>query len=234
MKYISTVLLSGVLLSSSFSLLAQDRVPAVQISEPEEETIADPVRKKKIYLTSAFEGSMFSTAFIKNPNTHMGTLRYSLYWNLGANWNYEFSDNAGIFWGLTLKNLGFIEKTENRTFKHRTYNIGIPVGLKFGNLLNDNYFMIGGGVDFPIHYKNKTWGESRDSKIKGGEWFSDVVNPIMPYVFVGGKFWKMMYAKLQYYPTNFFNENSGIYHNTYDVNILSLNLGIDINIRPKY
>lgn len=230
MKHISTIVLSSLLLATSWNLKAQERVPATQLAEAER--VEPTTAKKKVYFNSAFEGSMFSTAFIKDPAAHMGILRYTVYWNLGANWNYDFNDHAGLFWGLTMKNLGFIDKEHGYTTKHRTYNVGVPVGLKFGNLVTDNYFMIGGGVDFPIHYKRKQWNDSRANKIKQGEWFSDVVNPVMPYVFVGGKFWKMIYAKLQYYPTNFFNENSGL-NNVYDVNILTLNLGIDINIRPK-
>lgn len=234
MKHISTLILSAALMASSWTLVGQERVPAQQLAEASEvHTTNTATTKKKVYFSSGFEGSMFSTAFINDPEAHMGTLRYSVYWNMGAHWNYDFSDDAGFFWGLTLKNIGFIDKEHGYTTKHRTYNVGIPVGLKLGNLTADNYVMIGGGVDFPVHYKRKVWNDARSNKIKDGEWFSDVVNPVMPYVFVGGKFWKMLYAKLQYYPTNFFNENSSIYQNNYDVNIITLNLGIDINIRPK-
>lgn len=237
---IKNLLLSLSLLSIiGFSASAQDQPEDDKL----EALMSDPV-PGKVYSSVGLEGHMLSTAFIHNKfyNTDdMGILRYTLFWNLGWNWNYDFNNTFGLFWGLSLKNLGFIEKNNGITEKHRTYNIGIPVGLKIGNMSNEKYMVIGGGVDFPIHYKRKTW-EDREDKVKEGEWFSDQINPIQPFIFIGGKFGKVFFAKLQYYPNNFLSNNyrpnwdgpNPDISNMKEVNILSLTLGFDINMRPKF
>lgn len=207
--------------------------------------------KSKIYISSSMDGYLFSTALIDdNGASSLGTLRFSGFFNYGALANFDFSTSVGLFAGLNIKNIGFIEKfdvirdnqQEILTNKHRVYTLGIPVGLKIGNLSSNNFFIIGGGIDFPIHYKSKSYID-KSNKTKNGEWFSKQVNPVMPYVSIGARFRPGVTIKALYYPTNFFNSDyeydngSSIKAKPYEhtnVNLLVFSLGFDIKYTRKY
>src|SRR6185312_6277682 len=103
-----------------------------------------------------------------------------------------------------LKNVGFIEKRADTTIKHRTYNLGIPIGLKFGNMRDRSYFFLGAGCDAPINYREKEFIK-RGDKQKFNEWFSDRTPALMPYVFAGVSMAPGLTLKLQYYLNNYMN-----------------------------
>ncbi len=231
-------LLLGLTITSLFSITTNAQ------SVVESQEVAEGISKKKPYITSNIDGYIFSTALINdNGVSSLGTLRFTAFFNFGANLNYDFSKSLGIYTGLNVKNIGFIEKFEATgvTEKHRVYTIGVPLGLKIGNLSKKQYFMIGGGVDFPFNYKNKRYVAKKD-KVKYNEWFGDRVNPIMPYVFVGARFKPGISIKAQYYPTNFFNQdyqyfNGANFVNIYEnkeVNLLLFTLGFDINYSSRF
>lgn len=162
----------------------------------------------RAYVSTGFEANILSTAMLEKPgvSSKMTTPRYTIFFNGGLNLNYNFSNGAGFFVGATLKNIGFIEKYNNpdSTVKRRVYALGIPVGLKFGNMMKGNFVMIGGGVDFPLNYKEKGFVK-RNDKTKFNEWFSQRTPAVMPYAFVGFRVSPGVSLKLQYYPGNFLN-----------------------------
>jgi len=172
-------------------------------------------RLRKFYWASNTDGGIFSTAFIKTPDptnptttkNTMGTLRFSWVLNLGASFNYNINDKIGLFTGLNLRNIGFISKSAGVTTKTRTYNLGIPLGIKFGDMRpKRTYGFVGGGVDFPFHFKQKVFTD-RKNKTKTTDWFSDRTPVIMPYVFAGVAINRGLTFKLQYYPGNFVNQD---------------------------
>lgn len=191
------------------------------------------------YLSNSFDGAIFSTAVFEKPGHRRGLsmLRFSLL-NIGYNFNYDFDDRFGIFTGIGIKNIGFIEKNGDSTIKRRVYTIGAPLGFKLGNLRKKNYGFIGGGVDFPLNYREKGFVK-RGDKQKFNEWFSDRVPDYMPYLFVGFAYNGGSTLKVQYYPSNFMNTeytevHDGIYtkpYNGYRVNLLYITLGIDIHYK---
>ncbi len=134
--------------------------------------------------------------------------------------------------GLNIKNLGFIIKGDTTTNKYRVYTLGVPVGLKIGKL-KGNHLIVGGGVDFPFNYKVKRWDRNRQNKTKSNEWFSNKVNPVLPYATVGARFKNSITAKVLYYPTNFWNDNHAIYKNS-TANLIVLTLGFDISSMIKF
>src|SRR5690606_23453577 len=100
-----------------------------------------------------------------------------------------------------------------------------------------NFFMLGGGVDFPFNYKEKGFVK-RSDKTKFNEWFSQRTPAVLPYVFVGAHFHPGLSVKLQYYPGNYLNpdfkDSDGLYpYKDYKVNLILATVGIDINFRPK-
>lgn len=192
---------------------------------------------KKAYIGNAIDGMIFSTAFINRPNVSSknGTLRFSAFLHYGHTLNYNFSNQLGIYTGADIKNIGFIEKDNGFTYKKRVYTLGVPLGLRFGNMSSRNYIFLGGGLDMALNYKEKFW--SKDiKKTKSSEWFGKETDLFMPYIFAGYAH-NGFTVKVQYYPNNFLNEDytrmaigtpTKIFAGT-KVNLLLLSLGMDID-----
>src|SRR5437764_133894 len=104
--------------------------------------------------------------------------------------------------------------TNNRVYKKkfRSYNIGIPLGLKLGNL--EKTFIYGGyEIEFPIAYKEKTYdGGDKIDKITG--WFSNRQESIQQSFFAGIQFMHGINLKFKYYTSEFHNrdytDNAGL------------------------
>jgi hypothetical protein len=89
--------------------------------------------------------------------------------------------------------------------KHRTYNLGVPIGFKIGNL--DKAFLFGGyEFEIPIVYKEKTF-VNEDKQDKTTIWFSNRVNTWNNTVFLGVQLPAGLSVKFKYYLTNFFNKD---------------------------
>lgn len=202
--------------------------------------------KKSVYLSTGLDGYILSSALLDKNNITNGpgfTIpRFTAFLHFGLNANFDLSKSFGIYSGVSVKNIGFIEKYAvlDSTVIRRAYTFGIPLGLKVGKINHGNYLLIGGGVDFPFNYKEKGFVK-RDSKDKFNEWFSNRVPALMPYVFIGAHLHPGVAFKLQYYPTNFLNTSytelvNGVLlepYRHYNVNLCLLTLGININYRPK-
>src|SRR3954464_10575351 len=122
-------------------------------------------RLSKAYVTSGGE-LIFSLASIEqNGNNESSTLRFSPVVNLQLMVNKDLSKNFGLFAGLALRNVGYImnDYIDSNGLqykkKFRSYNIGIPVGFKVGDL-DKTFFYAGYEIEFPITYKEKTYDGS--------------------------------------------------------------------------
>jgi hypothetical protein len=194
---------------------------------------------RKFYFAGDMDGFIFSTAAMQHPgyNNTLGTLRFTNVINIGTTLHYDFSRRMGLFAGLDIKNIGFIEKRADTTVKRRTYTLGIPLGIKFGNMRSRNYFFVGGGCDAPFNYREKRF-INRGDKQKFNEWFSDRTPHFMPYVFAGVSMKPGFTIKLQYYLSNYLNTNftepSGIPgysiapYAGYNVHLIMLTLGVSM------
>jgi hypothetical protein len=220
-----TMRLAFLLLLFSLSLSS----PA--LAQPQFDTSkAPPPRLDRYFIGTSLDGLIFSTALIENNNsTTWGTLRFTAVFNLGLTFNLNLSRRFGLYSGLDVKNIGFITgDTMGGTSKFRTYNVGIPIGIKIGDMLpRRSYIFLGGGVDAPVNYKEKHF-VSRAQKTKSTEWFSDRTPAIMPYVFAGAAIYGFT-LKIQYYPNNFFNpdftSNNSQPYATNDVHLLLFSVG---------
>lgn len=192
------------------------------------------------YSGNSFDGGIFSTAIFQKPGQDRylsSSIRFSLI-NIGYNFNYDFDEHFGVFTGLGIKNLGFIEKEGDSTVKRRVYTLGIPLGFKIGNLQKRHYFFIGGGIDAPFNYREKGFVNRRD-KQKFNEWFSKRTPDFMPYLFAGFGFGSGTTLKVQYYPGNFFNQeyeetNDGATthpYRGYEAHLLCLTFGLDLHYK---
>jgi hypothetical protein len=193
----------------------------------------------RFYLSSGLDLAVLSIAKLSNEGeeTKFSTPRFNVFVNIGLNLNYDFNKGFGVFTGLNIRNIGFIEKVDGTTYKRRVYSLGIPLGLKFGNLWTRDFFFSGVGVDFPFHYKSRVFKERKEKK-KDSEWFGDQTERILPFVFLGYSSKPGFTVKLQYYPTNFLNTEFSNESSTgisikpftgYNVNLILLSIGVDIH-----
>ena len=165
----------------------------------------------RTYATTGGE-LIFSFAEIDNNGINPDNIiRFSPVFNLQVWGNVDFNKNVGLLFGGSIRNVGFINgntDAENSGVKkkYRTYNLGIPIGFKFGNV--NKFFVFGGyEIEFPFHYKEKTFinGSKQDNKIS--TWFTKRVPTFYNSVFAGIQFPYGMNLKFKYYFTNFFNES---------------------------
>lgn len=199
-------------------------------------TSAQDHRTHKGYITAGGNGGILSFADIKEAGDRLNSIpRFTLFFNAGTNYNYDFSNRAGFFSGVNIKNIGLITKEENIKLKRRVYTIGVPLGIKLGDMDGGTMFYGGGELDFAINYKEKRFVNG-DKVSKFNEWFSNRTPTIMPSVFAGVQFSRHFSFKAQYYLNNFFNtshkDDNGaeIYKDT-DAKILFITIGY--HFRPK-
>jgi hypothetical protein len=196
----------------------------------------------RFYMGNSLDGMIFGTSFLTKTGYSRETtpLRFTMFLHLGFTYNYDFNNYSGIYTGLDLKNIGFTEKESGFTIKRRVYTLGIPLGLRFGNMSRRKYVFLGGGVDFAINYKEKQWGNGT-KKEKFNEWFSDRSKLVMPYVFLGYCH-RGLTLKAQYYPGNFLNEDftenvSGAPFKPYagyeKTNLLLFSVGFDMHFKAR-
>ena len=163
-------------------------------------------QEKKVYTTTSGE-VIFSFANISlNGDEEGSILRFSPVFNT-QNWvNIDKSDHFGIFTGLSVRNVGVIYDRDPVTrVKARTYNLGIPIGIKLGNL-SDKFLFAGYELEFPINYKEKIFNDgSKDEK--RSIWFSDRTKTLNHSVMAGIQLPYGATLKFKYYLTNFYNKN---------------------------
>jgi len=169
--------------------------------------------QSKGYWSSGGE-MLFSFADINDQGVdESSTLRWAPVVNLQGRYNYDLNENIGIFTGLGLHNVGYIyenyqERTEEALWykkKFRTYNIGLPLGIKIGNM--DNLFFYGGyEIEYPFAYREKTFdqGDKIDSNI---DWFSSRVETFQHGFFAGVQFPYGFNVKFKYYLSEFHNQD---------------------------
>ncbi len=209
-----------------------------------------PFTARRFAVSTDVDGALFSTAFIYHkypylttqlPTNTVATVRFSGFLNTGVTFNFNITQTVGIYTGIDIKNLGFIDFTyADSTVKRRSYNVGVPFGVKIGNMDDKKAFgFIGGGIDKPINYKEKQYLEKSHKTARFSEWFSKRTPEFMPYVFIGAAINQGAVFKLQYYPGNFLNPDyktsKGLQPNYgYDVHVLMLSIGYWVPIGRRH
>jgi hypothetical protein len=168
--------------------------------------------KSKAYWTTGGE-LIFSFASVEqNGNSKSSPMRFSPVVNLQVMLNKDINKNFGVFTGLALRNVGYIMKdyinpSDSLSYKKkfRSYNLGIPLGFKVGNL--DKIFFYGGyEIEVALSYKEKTYdGSDKIDKITG--WFSDREEIFQHGFLVGVQFPRGANLKFKYYLNEFNNQN---------------------------
>jgi hypothetical protein len=134
-------------------------------------------------------------------------MRWAPVLNMQAMFNVDVAKPIGFFTGAAIRNVGYIYDVPESSIKkkYRTYNFGIPIGIKIGNV--DKFFVYGGyEVEFPFHYKEKTFTNNSNKQVYTN-WFTDRVETVQQSVLVGINFPYGVNLKFKYYLTNFHNQD---------------------------
>ena len=216
MKYLYkfVILVTLVLFLNSGSLIAQD----------------------KTYWSTGLE-MLFSFADIQQDGISKSSIiRWAPVMNIQTFFNYDVAEHFGVYSGIGVRNVGFIYDEDDATRKkYRTYNMGIPFGIKAGNF--DKFFVYAGyELELPFTYKEKTFYNNQKAKLT--EWFSDRVPTINHSILVGLQFPRGVNLKFKYYFTGFFNQDfvqidgtTGDPYKPYenlDVNVFFFSLGFNL------
>jgi hypothetical protein len=170
-------------------------------------------QSSKVYYSVGGE-MIFSWADMEDKGQEVSSLmRWAPVFNIQGFVNSDLSQHVGIFSGLAIRNVGYIyddyvDPVSQVEFKKkfRTYNLAIPFGLKFGNL-SKMYFYGGYEIEFPFHYKEKTFfeGEKQNNKIQ--TWFSKRTENFQHGVLAGIQFPQGINLKFKYYFSEFHNRD---------------------------
>jgi hypothetical protein len=131
-------------------------------------------------------------------------VRFSPVFNLQSQLHWDKSEKLGFFSGLTVRNVGFIfdDPTQvNVRYKMRSYTLGIPFAIKFGDM-DDRFFFAGYELEFPFSYKEKKF-VNEDKEDKSTDWFSKRTPAIYQSVFAGVQAPYGIQLKFKYYLSNF-------------------------------
>jgi hypothetical protein len=158
---------------------------------------------QKAYTTTSIEYLLSWSDVTDNGEKLSGPVRFAPFFNFQNSVNKDFSEKFGLYLGLSINNIGFIYDEDEFTRKKvRTYNLGIPVGFKIGNM-NGTYLYGGYAVEFPLNYKEKTF--INEEKAKFNTWFSDRT-PIQQALVAGVQFPYGATIKVKYYFTDFYDK----------------------------
>src|SRR6478609_853914 len=166
----------------------------------------------KPYWTSGAEFIFAFANIDQNGSKGNSLLRFTPVINLQGMINKDISNKFGLFSGLAVRSVGYrmegyTNPADNLEYKKtfRSYNFGVPIGFKVGNL--DHFFLYGGYEgEVAIFYEEKTF-ESGDKIDKITGWFSDRQN-IFQHGFLAGI--QLPYGgnlKFKYYVSNFLNRD---------------------------
>ena len=181
------------------------------------QTTEKPLPIQRTYFATVSEGILsvgnIGNVTINTPNTESSSVntpnpipRYSTFFHIGEQFHVNLGKSFGLYTGVGVRNIGMINRlNDSIKVKQRVYALGVPVGIKIGDMQKRLYAALGAELELFFNYKQKTFlGSGRGDKVeKFNEWFSDRTPLLNPSLFVEFNFKKGTYLKLRYYPMNF-------------------------------
>lgn len=172
------------------------------IGQAQSDTLSKP---SKVYFSGSGELIFTVPVLDVNGSDKGAVVRFAPFFNTQAILNMDLNDHVGFFTGLGIRNQGFIYQVPdtNIRYKFRTYNVGIPVGLKLGTM-KQRLVYLGYELEFPFNYKEKKFvGDERDDRFN--VWMSDRTERLFHSVFLGFQGPYGSNLTIRYYLNNFHN-----------------------------
>lgn len=175
-------------------------------------------KKTDVYVTGGLEVIFSGNTGLKidGQELNSGVMRFAPVFNWQTVVNADFSSKFGLYTGFSIRNVGMIfdvpEAYKDPNLdgpvrkKVRSYNLGIPIGFKFGNL-HGMFIYAGYEFELPFQYKEKTFVSERKQD-KFSVWFTDRVNYQHSLMF-GVQFPYGTNLKFKYYLNDYFNSSWG-------------------------
>jgi hypothetical protein len=174
------------------------------------------IKKYKLFEHRGYAEILFSFSQTEQDGKGVNDkLRFSPVFNFGHEFHLNFSEFLGIYTGLGIRNVGYVDRPEyfapgavvstQLRMKHRVYALVLPLGIKIGNIGKHSYFSAGAELNLFFNYKEKAW--LNDSKTKKSEWFSDRTELVNTSFFAQLTL-RDSYVKLILYPDNFIKEHN--------------------------
>lgn len=161
---------------------------------------------KTRYQSSGFELAFMYPQLDYKGTSDGGVVRFAPVVQAQHVFNFDLGENLGAFAGASVNNIGFIYQDPDgvTTYKFRTYNLGLPVGIKLGTM-NGGLLFGGYSIEWPISYREKTF--QYGTKIERfNSWFGDRAENPQQAVMLGLQTRFGICLKVKYYLTNFHNE----------------------------
>jgi len=188
--------------------------------------------QSKWYTTSGSETIFSWNSFLNSPNDG-AVIRFAPVVNLQSMLNKDLSESFGIYTGVAIRNVGFIADdpdVDTDRWKFRTYNIGVPVGIKIGKM-NGAMMYVGADFEYAFNFKEKQFTNG-DKVYKQSYWFTDRIRVFQPSFHAGFQFWSGLNLKFKYYPQSFFNpDRTDVYSTNYerfDSNVFYISLNSNL------
>jgi hypothetical protein len=193
-KILATAIISLLILSAQ----AQDETPAQHNAAPINQWYG---------MTGA--QLIFSEGHVNDGGgTVANIIRFTCFFHVQHQFHYNFGKFMGMYTGFSIINVGMINtiplpEETSATLKQRSYSIGIPLGLKFGNMPSGNYIAFGAEGECMFAYKQKIlYGGTKT--ISTDSWFFNKdVNLFNPSLFAEIRFHGGNYIRFKYYLYNF-------------------------------
>lgn len=174
--------------------------------------IATAADAQRSYITTDGE-LIFSFADVSRGGVNIDTdLRFTSWYHAGTYYNHDITGGLGFFYGLAIRNVGFITHDEvvggamYSTVKRRAYTLGLPVGVKLGSLNRDMFLFGGAEYEWPFHYKEKRFVD-RERVYREKDWFSHQTNRLIPSIYAGINFPTQTAVTFKFYLKDFLNSS---------------------------
>jgi hypothetical protein len=173
-----------------------------------QETSSPAKKTSKIYFASVTE-TIFSLGILDAaPLNTSSVVRFTPFFNFGQQLHIDYSDKLGMYTGFGIRNVGMInDLNDSVRVKQRTYNVGIPVAVKFGDM-NGWQGALGFEAELAFAYKQKVYVNG--GKSKSSSWFDDRTNIFLPSVFAELKGKEGNYIRFKYYLVDYLSANQQI------------------------
>jgi hypothetical protein len=164
------------------------------------------------YTTSGAELILSFASIDQTGGQGNSNVRFAPVVNLHTMIHLDFSDKMGLYSGVALRNVGYRmadylnpENSQLYEKSFRSYNVGIPIGIKFGDV-KKLFFYAGYEIELGVLYKEKTYeGNDKIDKITG--WFSDRQNIWQSGLMAGVQLPYGANIRFKYYLTEFHNKD---------------------------